>query len=471
MSGVPTLSSLARIGFANLSESRDALVREGFDAEHFAVAASPDRALRWLGRLRDIAPEILADALNDVEWRERLVRVVGISDGIGEFFARRPSDIHCLRTALDEPPTAQFYSEDLSNIARTADDPDREIRAGYRRHLAQLVEWDTSSESPTTRLARVAAALADLAGAALDAALVVARSRAPYPVEQTAATRVAVIGMGKAGARELNYISDVDVIYVAGGDDSVLEPHRSLEIATHLVQSMTRVLSDSTLEPPLWEIDANLRPEGQKGALVRTVESHVAYYERWAQNWEFQALLKARPLAGDRELGHRYLEAVSPFVWSGSSRTGFVESVQQMRERATAHIPATEVDVQIKLGPGGLRDVEFTVQLLQMVHGKDDPSVRVLDTLSAIDRLASAGYIGRAEATIFSDSYRYLRVLEHRVQLAALRRTHLMPRDPEALRVLARASKRGESGETLLDFEPGLLRTMLIDPPEGPWPR
>ncbi len=460
MSSAPTLSSLARIGFANLSDSRESLMREGFDAEMFAVAASPDRALRWLVRLRDSAPEVMARVLADETWRERLVRVVGISDGIGEFFARRPHDVECLRDAILEPPSAAHYIDDLVGIAAASAEPDRDIRAGYRRHLARLIEWDTCTDTPTSRVAPVAAALADLAGAALDAAVVVARSRATYPPNEVAATRLAIIGMGKAGARELNYISDVDVIFVGAGDETILEPHRALEIATHLAQSATRVLSDSSFEPPLWEIDANLRPEGQKGALVRTVESHVAYYERWAQNWEFQALLKARPLAGDRELGEQYHTAVSPFVWSGSSRAGFVESVQQMRERVTAHIPAADVDVQIKLGPGGLRDVEFTVQLLQMVHGKDDDSVRVLDTLSAIDRLAAAGYIGRTEASTFSESYRYLRVLEHRVQLAALRRTHLMPRDPEALRVLARASKRGESGESLMAEWNGVKSTV-----------
>src|SRR5690606_8544478 len=148
--------------------------------------------------------------------------------------------------------------------------------------------------------------------------------------------------------------------------------------------------------------DANLRPEGKDGALVRTLESHLAYYDRWAHSWEFQALLKARAIAGDLELGRRYEAAVAPLVWASAQRDGFVESVQRMRERVTHHIPADQVDVQLKVGPGGLRDIEFTAQLLQLVHGLADERVRVRGTLPALERLAEQGYVGRAEAADFA---------------------------------------------------------------------
>lgn len=450
MSAVPSLSALARIGFAELSVSRDAVVAAGWDAEIFAVAASPDRALRGIQRFAEVAPELWDEIQSDEGWRDRLIRVIGVSDGMGEFLCRRPDSASALRFGYEQPPTVDEYTAQLVEVARRSSDPERDIRVAYRTQLAQLVEWDTRTDQPETIVDAVAAALSDLAGATLEAALTAARSTAPFPAEELQATTLSVIGMGKAGARELNYISDVDVIFVAGNVGDAIEQHRALQIATHLAQSLTRILNDAGVEPPLWEIDANLRPEGKKGALVRSVDSHRAYYERWAQNWEFQALLKARPMAGDPKLAAEYMAAVTPFVWSGSSRAGFVESVQQMRERVTAHIPADEVDIQIKLGPGGLRDVEFTVQLLQMVHGKDDESVRVRDTLTALSRLAEEGYVGRDEAAVFADSYRRLRVLEHRVQLSALRRTHLMPRDPESLRVLARAARHGESGDALL---------------------
>ncbi len=309
----------------------------------------------------------------------------------------------------------------------------------YRRQLARLTAWDLVQSDPLVAVSIVATALADLAGAALDSALAVARRDSKFPAAEVAATRLAIIGMGKAGARELNYVSDVDVIFVAAAGASVGDD-RAVEIATRLAMATMKAINDLTTEPGLWEVDANLRPEGKDGALVRSLESHLAYYDRWAKSWEFQALLKARPLAGDRALGVTYVEAIAPKVWSSASRENFVDSVQRMRERVTDNIPAAELDVQLKLGPGGLRDVEFTIQLLQLVHGQADPLVRQVATLPALVALAEQGYIGRVEAAEFAQDYRFLRLLEHRLQLSRLRRTHLMPTDPDALRVLARAS-------------------------------
>src|SRR5690606_12791241 len=160
---------------------------------------------------------------------------------------------------------------------------------------------------------------------------------------------------------------------------------------------------------------------------------------RWAHSWECQALLKARAIAGDKELGRSYERMVAPLVWSSSEREGFVESVQAMRRRVSDNIDKQDVAWQIKLGPGGLRDVEFTVQLLQLVHGRVDPAIQVPTTTLAIQAMSDIGYIGRDDATNFDDSYRFLRLLEHRIQLSQLRRTHLMPRVESAQRVLARA--------------------------------
>jgi glutamate-ammonia-ligase adenylyltransferase len=252
-------------------------------------------------------------------------------------------------------------------------------------------------------------------------------------------TAFAVIAMGKCGARELNYISDVDVIYVANTKSDDLESHRAVEVATKLATRMMRAMDGTATEPMLWQVDPNLRPEGKSGALVRTLESHVAYYDRWAQSWEFQALLKARPLAGDLDLGVAYVDALSPKVWASAMRENFVESVQKMRERVTDYIPANEIDLQIKLGPGGLRDIEFTVQLLQLVHGRTDESVRQRDTISAINALANGGYVSRSDAQQFAKHYKFLRLIEHRIQLSEMRRTHLMPTSESKRRALARA--------------------------------
>jgi glutamate-ammonia-ligase adenylyltransferase len=454
-----TLTDLARLGFAELDRATTALaevavIRPIEDClGYFADAADSDQALRMLGALLRKSPIETGVLLDDPDAARRLVRVLGASSGLGEFLLRRPEQLAALADALRRPLEPAEYRDDLlgavlgTAVAQaighdTEDAAWTALRVRYRHHLVRLVAFDLGQPDPLAAIDVVAAALADLAAAALDASLAVARRFSPFPVEQLDATRLAIIGMGKAGARELNYVSDVDVIFVGEG---------SVEVATRLAMATMRGIHEASLEPPLWEVDANLRPEGKDGALVRTLESHIAYYDRWAKSWEFQALLKARPLAGDRELGERYVEAIAPKVWSSASREGFVEGVQRMRQRVTENIPGDELDYQLKLGPGGLRDVEFTIQLLQLVHGQTDPEVRQGGTLPALAALADQGYIGRVESAEFARDYRFLRLLEHRIQLRDLRRTHLMPSDPDAVRILARATGVAPSSAELIE--------------------
>jgi glutamate-ammonia-ligase adenylyltransferase len=445
------LTELARLGFARLGEAGERLA--AFDpaiVPLFAHAADPDQALQLLVSLRERSPKEVGAALTAPDAAARLLRVLGASAGLGEFFRRRPAELAALAAPLRRLPAAAELGSDLRAAVDglAGDEAVLALRVRYRRTLARIAAFDLEQEDPVEGVEAVAGTLADLAAAALDTALDLARRELPFPEKELAATRLAVIGMGKAGAHELNYVSDVDVIYVVEAEGP-LEPERAVEIGTRLAVQLARGIQGPASEPGLWELDANLRPEGKDGALVRTLESHLAYYERWAKGWEFQALLKARPLAGDLGLGARYVEALAPLVWSSAGRGNFVESVQRMRERVTEHIPPAERDVQLKLGPGGLRDVEFTIQLLQLVHGQVDPGVRQAGTLPALAALAERGYIGRDEAALFGRDYRLLRLLEHRIQLARLTRTHLMPREEGALRVLARSSGLGASAPEL----------------------
>ncbi|HEY5554643.1 MAG TPA: bifunctional [glutamine synthetase] adenylyltransferase/[glutamine synthetase]-adenylyl-L-tyrosine phosphorylase, partial [Cellulomonas sp.] len=309
------------------------------------------------------------------------------------------------------------------------------MRRAYQRRLLRISASDLTSVDPLSRLPGVAAALADLAAAALEASLAIARADLD---DHGAGVRIAVIGMGKCGGRELNYVSDVDVIYVAEPVDGVDEAD-ALAVAARLAAGLARACSTASGEPALWPVDAALRPEGKNGPLVRTLASHRAYYERWAKTWEFQALLKARHLAGDEALGNEYVATVNPLVWSAVQRENFVEDSQAMRRRVEEHVPAAEADRQLKLGVGGLRDVEFTVQLLQLVHGRADEAIRSPNTLTALAALAAGGYVGRESAAQLAVCYRFLRALEHRIQLYRLRRTHLMPTAEADLRRLARS--------------------------------
>jgi glutamate-ammonia-ligase adenylyltransferase len=466
------LTGLARAGFGDLATSDRLLDEVAELAEtpreaviaHVDRAADPDAALSALARIARRSPGHVTTALRTTP--STVWALLGASEGLADFFLRHPDELAHLAGAESSLPDAAMLRDELlesvaadsDGFAATGDESAWvALRVRYRRMIARIAAYDLAAADATGVLSAVAATLADAAGAAIEASLCVARTRLSgggataglFPREQVAATRLAVIGMGKTGARELNYVSDVDVIFVGGASDEATQAHgesRIIDIATRLAVQTIRGISGVEVEPPLWEVDANLRPEGKQGALVRTLDSHLSYYDRWAKSWEFQALLKARPIAGDEALGEAYVSAVQPKIWTSAARENFVDSVQRMRERVTEHIPPAEVPYQLKLGPGGIRDIEFTVQLLQLVHGLADDRIRARGTLPAIEALVAEGYIGRTEATTFSQHYRTLRVLEHRLQLAGLRRTHLMPSTPEGLRVLARSSGLADSG-------------------------
>jgi [glutamine synthetase] adenylyltransferase / [glutamine synthetase]-adenylyl-L-tyrosine phosphorylase len=452
---------LIAAGFTDLDKSTrllEASELSGIEAQclfdGLAMSADPDQALLLLVRLLEKSPGLEGLVNSGRDANEPLFRLLGSSEALGEFLISHPENLDVLRVKVSPEPTgaqaALLRTSLLESVQADAaaalpvaslvgQDAYRALRARYRRHLTELVIRDLCAASPQDFFPTVARELSDLAAAALDAALAVSRAElaAHHDPGEIADVRLAVIGMGKCGAGELNYVSDVDVIYVM--DSTHAEDAKAATIGTALATGISRAISSAASEPGLWEVDANLRPEGREGPLVRTVESHLNYYQRWAKSWEFQALLKARPIAGDMELGQRYEQTLSPLIWSSSEREGFVESVQSMRRRVTEHIPAHEQGRQIKLGSGGLRDVEFTVQLLQLVHAKGDESLRCRDTTSAIAALSEAGYIGRSDAREFDGAYRYLRVLEHRIQLVYLRRTHLMPQSEAARRALARS--------------------------------
>ncbi|MCX4582633.1 bifunctional [glutamine synthetase] adenylyltransferase/[glutamine synthetase]-adenylyl-L-tyrosine phosphorylase [Streptomyces sp. NBC_01481] len=398
------------------------------------AVADPDLALRALVRLVEAQPPAGRQSLLDTlitakPLRDRLLGVLGSSEALGDHLARHPRDWQALVTyeAADLHPGVADFERGLADATDTVS-----LRVAYRRCLLSIAARDVCG---TTDVAQAAAELADLATATLRAALAIARTSAPGDAAQC---RLAVIAMGKCGGHELNYVSDVDVIFVGepanGADES-----KAVQAATRLASHLMRICSETTVEGTIWPVDANLRPEGRNGPLVRTLSSHVAYYQRWAKTWEFQALLKARPVAGDPGLGEDYIEAVSPMVWQASERENFVADVQKMRRRVVDNIPAAEIERELKLGPGGLRDVEFAVQLLQLVHGRSDATLHSGTTLEALRALAAGGYVGRADAAQMDAAYRFLRAMEHRIQLYRLRRTHLVPEAESDLRRLGRS--------------------------------
>jgi glutamate-ammonia-ligase adenylyltransferase len=469
--GTTMTGQLAAMGFADTARACRLLTDDlgldtaGADApvvDALAAAADPDLALGALARMEPDS-ELRAALRADAGLRDRLTTVLGVSVALGDHLARHPADWRVLSGpgALARPSTGETAAELLAAVGArggagpVADraviggrDPATELRVVYRRRLLHLAARDLTGADP---LDVVMAELADLATGALAAALAIARAGLP---PAAAPCRLAVIAMGKGGGQELNYSSDVDVIFVAGpavaaGSADAGDPAAetaALRTATLLASGMIRVCSQSTVEGALFPVDPNLRPEGRNGPLVRTIGSHRAYYERWAKTWEFQALLKARVAAGDADLGTAYLATVGPKVWEAAQRSDFVADVQAMRRRVLGTLAAHEAGRELKLGPGGLRDIEFAVQLLQLVHGRTDESLRVPGTLTALAALAAGGYVGRADAASLADAYAFLRKVEHLLQLRQLRRTHTLPEDDAVLRQIGRALRRMQPG-------------------------
>ncbi|HEX7744210.1 MAG TPA: bifunctional [glutamine synthetase] adenylyltransferase/[glutamine synthetase]-adenylyl-L-tyrosine phosphorylase, partial [Micromonosporaceae bacterium] len=402
--------------------------------------ADPDLALRQLHRMVEAerpakaaadASPLLAAVRSDAGLRQRLLTVLGASAALGDHLVANPGEWRALATAddgsapdatcaLDLPPagTAGAGTAGTGGV-RAAAVP--ALRLAYRRGLLRIAAADLTGERD---LESTMAALSNLADATLAAAHALAVDELP---PGSTKPRLAVVAMGKCGGGELNYVSDVDVIFVAAGDEDLTA---ATAIATRLIEICGRVA---------WPVDAALRPEGSRGPLVRTLASHLAYYRRWARTWEFQALLKARPAAGDQELGDEWVRALAPLVWQAAERSEAVEDVRAMRRRIIDSVPARELEREIKRGPGGLRDIEFAVQLLQLVHGRVDESLRVRGTLPALRALVAGGYVGRADGEALLRGYEFLRRVEHRLQLQALRRTHTVPADPQPLRWLAQA--------------------------------
>ena len=443
---------LAKLGFADpdravarLAEFPDVAQHPHF-LDELALAADPDLALNTTLDWWVVSDARLTSLwLEDAGLRLRWLVTVGASEAFSQFLLKHPREIVALVDggAWTQPMTRDALVTRLLQsvdatwehgrwVAERDDEAALDaLRIAYKREVICIAARDLSGISP---LEEVAQQLSYLADAVVEAAAAIAWRSVNPGVPRSL---LSVIAMGKCGGRELNYVSDVDVIFVAEPVDEAVGG--AIEEATRLASRLMQVCEQPTSEGMIWQVDPALRPEGKAGALVRTLEGHVAYYQRWAETWEFQALLKARFMAGDSRLGEAYVDAILPFVWQAAERPNFVTDVQAMRRRVVENIPVREQDRELKLGIGGLRDVEFAVQLLQLVHGRSDVMLRSSNTLEALQALVTWGYVGRDDASSLEAAYRFERTLEHRIQMFRMRRTHLVPESEDELRRLGRA--------------------------------
>ena len=448
---------LARLGFADAAavatmvEGWQELAAPGqvdLALGELQRTADPDLALAGFDQLTRARPGLFGELAENPAFARRLIAVLGASVALNQHLGTHPDDVNALTGSVERRPAADLRAELLTAVGADpgAESPSAEkgrsddLRRAYRRALLRIAGRDLTAADPLGELPEVAGELADLADATVETALALARGEVPGWEK----CRLGIIALGKTGAGELNYVSDVDVLYLAepaldADGEPVCTAQDAVSVATRLASALTRVCSAHTAAGTIWQIDAALRPEGKAGPLVRTLASHRAYYEKWAKNWEFQAMLKARPMAGDLALAGEFVDMVWPMVWRVADNDQFVGEVQAMRRRVISLLPAKEASTEIKLGAGGLRDVEFSVQLLQLVHGRSDERLRLRGTFEALAALVDYGYVGRGDGYDLGTAYRLQRLLEHRVQLYRLRRTHLMPEDEKSQRWLARA--------------------------------
>lgn len=360
-----------------------------------ADAPVPGRTANALDRLRAVHAD-LDDRLADQDVATALVAVTSAS--------------RSLLRVLEADPTALDVLADLTRRVDedAADGP--ALLAWKRGELLRIAARDLTGRD---EVEATAAALAHLGADVLGAALRLA-----------GADDLAVIGMGKLGGNELNYASDVDVLFVGEGEPDELA--RQARAALDLAR-------------PCFRVDTALRPEGRDGPLVRSIDGYRSHWARWAQPWERQALIKARPVAGPPELGAAWAEAAAEAVWDHVVDADDIRSVRELKRRAEEDVARKGLtDRELKRGPGGIRDIEFSLQLLQLVHGRLDPALRSPTTLRVLTELRSAGYLDEEDADRFDAAYRFLRRVEHVLQLEDEQQVHVVPASVPARDRLAR---------------------------------
>jgi glutamate-ammonia-ligase adenylyltransferase len=313
------------------------------------------------------------------------------------------------------------------------------LRLGARELMDQWAPQAGTVASGGTSLA-VARELSALADGCLQAAVTFCdaalRATVGVPVSPEGTPSFVVMAMGKLGGEELNFSSDIDLIYVYSTDDGSAGPLSLHEYYARLAQAVTRALSDITDDGLIFRVDLRLRPEGRSGAICNSLAAAESYYESFGRTWERQALLRARPAAGDQALGERYLRTLEPFIHPRTAGANTIDDVRALRRLFAAEAEGDAFNV--KLGKGGIRDIELVAQLLQLLYAGKRRELRERTTLVALHKLALAGLISDQEARVLSATYRFWRQIEHRLQLEHGSQTHQLPGSPEGREVLAR---------------------------------
>ena len=379
----------------------------------------------------------------------------GVAPFLGPWLVRHPAWLLALaRDDLREALAGEPLAKELAAALDAAPDGEagRILRETKYRCFTRIVTRDCDAERvPLERSGETLAELTLLAEVLLDAALRIARARVAArhgePVWRDAdgseqAGGFCVLGLGKLGGDELNFSSDVDLVYlhdaVADGDGGPQELVPA-DYWTRVAREFGTLVAADTEHRFLYRVDLDLRPEGAQGPAVLSDEALAAYYETAADHWEKVAFMKARPVAGDRDLGWRTVRAVAPMIYQASMDYAGVQRIRSLKDRIGAERGTRGDGFDVKLDPGGIRDVEFTAQSLQLLHGGRIPQLRDRSTQRALERLAEVHLLPAEDAGVLLEAYRFLRRVENRLQMEEEHQVHRLPQRPEALRRLARS--------------------------------
>ncbi|KKK58491.1 hypothetical protein LCGC14_3043900, partial [marine sediment metagenome] len=252
--------------------------------------------------------------------------------------------------------------------------------------------------------------------------------------------RFVILGMGKLGGRELNYSSDIDLILLceSEGKTDGQRPISNSEFFDQLAREIVRLITEMTELGSIYRVDLRLRPEGRRGRMVPTVQSALDYYDVRGRTWERQAYIKACPVAGDLQLGHDFLQRLSPWIYRRYLSRADISGFKTLKRRIERHAQRQGVDDRdVKTGHGGIRDIEFVIQFLQLLNGADMPALQTANTIEAIAQLEKVGCLSNLERTLLEDNYSFLRKIEHRLQIMFDLQTHLLPESHDEIRKLA----------------------------------
>ncbi len=406
----------------------------------------PGMALTNLDRYVAACPKpeaMVKQLVENPRTTEILVQLFSTSQHFSDLMIREPGLLDWLRTA-ERRDRETLIGELWKEMRKASDDQAAKLAL---RHFRQR-EYLRIGQSDIIRgvpLEMTTLDLSHLADACVESAVRFARQRAVarfgIPSGQDGyPARFVVLALGKLGGEELNYSSDIDLIFlydVEGQTDSA-RPISNAQFFAKMGGEVVRLLADHTAQGVAYRVDMRLRPEGDQGALARSLAGTLGYYNSRGRTWERQALIKCRPIAGDLELGRTFLDAIAPFVYQRYLTAAEIGEIKAMKRRIEQRTLSAGTDeIEVKTGRGGIRDIEFVVQFLQLLHGGGYAVVRHANTLLALARLEEMGCLTSEERRLLDNNYRFLRRVEHRLQTMFDLQTHEMPRDLEAQRVLA----------------------------------